>query len=218
MYKINVLEKGWVEVQSVSGSDTSIVFDVTEPMFHKTGSDLAGKKVIFDLLQKEDMQPFKNAEITFRVKAPFSVMLEWLKIDGWRFEEIVETEDFYVPRAWRKQRTVQSVSGPVNACTNHDLNKLLEKHLDRSNNLFEMAVEQGVSKEQAKLFLLGYGTYYQFTATANVANLIKFFDRWHKSGLRSDIDDYAAAMFVYHFKRLFSYTAEATSLFVLNKK
>jgi thymidylate synthase (FAD) len=83
MDKIDVLDKGYVRLVDVMGTDLSVVNAARASFQKESDFDLAGevkpsdKKLIQYLANNNHMSPFRHAFATFEVKAPLMVARQW---------------------------------------------------------------------------------------------------------------------------------------------
>ena len=105
MLKINVLDKGFVEVVDSLGNDLTVVN--------------SAEKLVNYLAKHKHYSPFRHLQIQFHIKAPEFVMRQWYKhivgiettsnssVKDHAWNEIsgryVQYQDFYEPDVWRKQ-------------------------------------------------------------------------------------------------------------------
>jgi thymidylate synthase (FAD) len=120
MTKINVLDKGFIELVDVLGSDLTVV-NAARVSFgkRKTELDSSDEKLIKYLASHEHLSPFRNCQIQFHCKVPEFVARQWYKHcigteysigskdHGWneisgRYVDASEFE-FNIPTEYRKQ-------------------------------------------------------------------------------------------------------------------
>ena len=110
MSKIQVLDKGFVHLVDVMGSDKSIV-NSARISFGKQVEEIGEKdeKLIRYLWKHKHTSPFRHATLQFHVKAPIFVLRQWMKHQvGCAWNEIsgryVKFDaEFYSPKTWREQ-------------------------------------------------------------------------------------------------------------------
>jgi thymidylate synthase (FAD) len=120
MTKINVLDKGFIELVDVLGSDLTVV-NAARVSFgkRKTELDSSDEKLIKYLASHEHLSPFRNCQVQFHCKVPEFVARQWYKHcigteysigskdHGWneisgRYVDANEFE-FNIPTEYRKQ-------------------------------------------------------------------------------------------------------------------
>ena len=111
MNKIDVLDKGYVRLVDVLGSDLSIV-NAARVSYDKESQDITEKdeKLIAFLIREKHTSPLRHAALTFEVYAPLMVARQHWKYavasthiddqNGWNESSrryITEKEEFYLP-------------------------------------------------------------------------------------------------------------------------
>lgn len=120
MTKIDVLDKGFIELVDVLGSDLTVV-NAARVSFgkRKTELDSSDEKLIKYLIEHQHFSPLRNCQIQFHCKVPEFVGRMWLKhcigaafsieSKDHGYNEIstrytdASTFDFYIPTEYRKQ-------------------------------------------------------------------------------------------------------------------
>ena len=95
------------------------------------------------------------------------------------------------------------------------LTDALVKHYEKAISLYEAALEAGVAREQARLFLAGFGVYYTWVAKIDAHNLMHFLKLRMANDAQYEIRQYALAIYKHFFKPALPWTAEAFEKFVL---
>lgn len=88
-------------------------------------------------------------------------------------------------------------------------------HYRQSFALYEKALNAGVAREQARLFLPGFAMYYTWVAKIDAHNLMHFLSLRMPNDAQYEIRVYAQALFDNFFKPLLPWTAEAFEKYVL---
>ncbi|MCW1967183.1 MAG: FAD-dependent thymidylate synthase [Anaerolineae bacterium] len=127
-----------------------------------------------------------------------------------RYVEFNEN-DFYVPDVWRKQSpsNKQASLGQVENDENQQLTQELIEHYDKSYQLYEKALHMGVAREQARLFLPGWSSYYTCIGSIDAHNLMHFLSLRLPQEAQYEIRVYAEAIYEHFFKPALPWTAEA---------
>ena len=110
MSNIEVLDKGFVKLVDVMGSDKSIV-NSARISFAKQVEEIGARdeKLIRYLWEHKHTSPFRHATLQFHIKAPLFVLRQWMKHQvGCAWNEVsgryVEfNNEFYLPKNWREQ-------------------------------------------------------------------------------------------------------------------
>lgn len=177
--KIKVLDKGFVELVDHMGDETRIV-NAARVSF--------GKRI--DLMEKKDIKllkylydhrhttPFEMVEFAFNIKCPIFVVRQWHRHRTWSYNELSrrytsDNVEFHVPEILRMQdeKNKQSSHGEV------DDNSLLIDYIEDKNNrcleAYEYLLEEGVTREQARM-VLPHALYTEFFAKTDLHNLLHF--------------------------------------------
>lgn len=229
--RVEVLDKGWIELidlmphpaSKISG-DLAIVNAARVSFLGESKGPDRDKKLLFYLLRHRHTSPFEMVEFKFRVRAPLVTWWQWVRHRTWnmnaqsgRYTPFQES-DFYVPDVWRRQSkdNKQASEGALAAAENDELTRELLDHYAEGFRLYSQALEQGVSKEMARLFLPGFSVYYTWVAKIDAHNLMRFLRLRMASDAQLEIRVYAEAINERFFKRALPWTAEAFERYVLN--
>jgi len=122
-----------------------------------------------------------------------------------------EENDFYVPDIWRKQSTSnkQASSGEVTLEENQELTNDLLAHYEQGYRLYQKALNMGVAREQARVFLPGFSVYYTWICKVDAHNLMHFLSLRLPQEAQYEIRVYAEAIYEHFFKPALPWTAEA---------
>jgi thymidylate synthase (FAD) len=230
--RVNVLDKGWIELidimphpaTNISG-DLAIVNAARVSFLGESKGDIADKKLLFYLLKHRHTTPFEMVELKFRVRAPLITWWQWARhraasynAQSGRYTPF-EENDFYVPDVWRKQSkdNKQASEGQVSDEDNIELTDDLIKHYEEGFHLYKKALDTGVSKELARLFLPGFSVYYTWIVKQDVHNLMHFLKLRMADDAQYEIRVYAKAIYEHFFKPALPWTAEAFEDYVLKK-
>lgn len=189
--KTPVLDKGWIQLQDVMPYpragvtiDRAIVNAARTSHLGESKGDEADKKLLFYLMKNHHDSPFEMAEFKFLVKSPLIVMWQWFRhrmasynSQSGRYTEFDENE-FYTPDAfeWRLQDTKnkQGSYGLLDPREGAEITQLLLDHYARGHHLYQQAINKGVAREQARLFLPGFSVYYRWVWKVDLRNLLAF--------------------------------------------
>jgi thymidylate synthase (FAD) len=130
-----------------------------------------------------------------------------------------EENDFYSPAIWRRQSpsNKQASEGEIDPADAEKLSALLAEHYDRSYALYKQALDAGVAKELARLFLPGFSVYYTWIAKVDAHNLMHWISLRMAEDAQYEIRCYAETIFEKIFKPLLPWTAEAFELYRLKR-
>jgi len=228
--RIEVLDKGWIElVDMMPHPDTDIAGDLAivnaarvSFLGESKGAD-RDKKLLFYLLRNRHTSPFEMVEFKFRVRAPLVTWWQWVRHRTWNLNAQsgrytpFEENDFYVPDIWRKQSkdNKQASEGEVTDKVNTELTEKLVQHYEEGFKLYTEALEAGVSKEMARLFLPGFSVYYTWVTKIDAHNLMHFLRLRMASDAQYEIRVYADAIYEHFFKPALPWTAEAFEEYAL---
>lgn len=216
--KISVLDKGWIELQDYMGSDNDIVAAARASYRGDSKGDKADKKLLFYLMEHRHTTPFEMVELKFRVHCPVVTAWQWVRHRTWsynfssgRYTEFKDDE-FYLPDVWRLQDQ-NNKQGSKGVVTDTDdkwwLDTQIEQTVREGLYRYQKALEMGVAREQARLFLPGFAAYYTFVAKTDLHNLLHFLKLRMDDHAQYEIRVYAQAIYEHFVKPLFPWTAEA---------
>lgn len=212
MTKINVLDKGYVRLVDVLGSDLSIV-NAARVSYDKESAEfeLRDEKLIDFLIREGHTSPLRHAALTFEVYAPLMVARQWWKYavasthiddqNGWNESSrryITEKEEFYVPEAteWRSkpQNSKQGSGRPIDDGMGAYFTQELLNHIEKSETLYNNALISNVAPELARLFLPAYGMYVRWRWTVSLQGVLTFLDQRLEHDAQVEIQEYAKAI------------------------
>ncbi len=229
--RVPVLDKGWIELvdllphpaTGVSG-DLAIVNAARVSFLGETKGADKDKKLLFYLLRNHHTSPFEMVEFKFRVCAPLVTWWQWARHRTWsfnaqsgRYTEFQE-DAFYVPAVWRLQsaNNKQASEGELPPASAEQLTRQLVAHYEEGYRLYRQALEAGVSREMARLFLPGFSVYYTWIAKVDAHNLMHFLRLRMAEDAQYEIRIYAQAIYREFFRLALPWTAEAFEQYVLS--
>ncbi|MBN1315341.1 MAG: FAD-dependent thymidylate synthase [Anaerolineales bacterium] len=224
--RVSVLDKGWIELQDIMGDDLAIVNAARVSYQGDSKGPDKDKKLLFYLLRNRHTTPFEQVEFKFRVRAPVLVWWQWSRHRTWNFNAqsgrytAFEDNDFYIPSAWRTQAhsDKQMSEGELLPSEGAELTTALLEHYERSFALYQAALNRGVARELARVFLPGFSLYYTWIAKTDAHNLMHFMDLRMGLHAQDEIRAYATAIFQEFFCPALPWTAQAFEEYILNKK
>lgn len=194
MKKVNVLDKGYVIIHEdgVMGSDKTIA-NAARVSYQKRTEDLtqADERLISFLAREGHTSPFRHATLQFEVRCPLMIARQWWKyVVGSGFQDpmvawnessrryVTEENEYHLPIDWRSKPSNSKQGSGENIPFDKAMNwtALLDNHQKEGERLYQLAMQQGIAPEQARLFTPSYGLYVTFYWTASVqgvAHLIK---------------------------------------------
>lgn len=223
--RIAVLDKGWVELLDIMphpatgiSPELAIVNAARTSFNGESKGAEKDAKLLRYLLDNRHTGPFEQAQMKFRIHAP--VVTWWqlvrhrtlsLNLQSGRYTEFDE-DDFYMPEPseWRRQSASnkQGSSGFMDEPTGDMLSIELQVLKEKAYALYKEAIGLGVAREQARLFLLAWASYYTGIVSVDVHNLMHFLNLRRAPDAQYEIRVYAEAIYQHFFKPLMPITAE----------
>ena len=221
--RVDVLDKGFVELQALMGDDLSIVNAARVSFLGESKGTEKDKKLLFYLLRNRHTSPFEMVEFKFRIRAPLVSFWQLvrhrtlsLNLQSGRYTPF-EENDFYVPDVWRLQAkdNKQASDGVLDGPDGEAMTQELVEHYARSYALYEAALAKGVAREMARLFLPGFAVYYTGVVKVDAHNLLHFLQLRMANDAQYEIRVFAQAIYEHFFKPALPWTAEAFELYSL---
>lgn len=187
-----------VELVRASGSDLDVV-NAARVSYGKLSTIVTerDKKLIKYLIEHNHTSPFEHNQLSFRIKAPLFVARQWMRHRMNSYNEIsyryVKAPlEFYTPISWRYQDATnrQCSTGSFN---NSEVLAAYKQSLDCAVSAYELLLEQGVAREQAR-GLLPLCTYTEFIFTCNLHSLMNFMKLRMHPGAQHEIRVYAESL------------------------
>ncbi len=229
--RVNVLDKGWIELidlmphpdSGVSG-DLAIVNAARVSFLGESKGSERDKALLFYLMRHRHTSPFEMVEFKLRVRAPLVTWWQWVRHRTWSFNAQsgrytpFQEEDFYVPDVWRRQAedNKQASAGELTGPEGEALTRDLVAFYAEGYRLYEKALQMGVAREMARLFLPGFAVYYTWVAKVDAHNLMHFLHLRMADDAQYEIRVYAQAIYEHFFKPALPWTAEAFEKYVLH--
>lgn len=204
----NVLDKGYVQLQDMMPHlETGVSCDLaivnaarTSFMGESKGYD-KDMQLLQYLVKNWHDSPVEMVQFKFQIYAPVVVWWQLLRhrtlsanLASGRYTEFSD-DQFYIPfhDEWRQQSlsNKQGSDGTIDSEKGFKLTSLLEEHITRSMDLYNNALSCGVAREQARLFLPSWSSYYKGIISINARNLIHFIDLRTDSHAQYEIRQYA---------------------------
>ena len=208
--KVNVLDKGYIEVIDTLGDDLTPV-NAARVSFggrSKTFEDKDRRLSKF-LIKHKHFSPFRHQHVMMIIKAPEFVMRQWYKhvvgiettsdhpTKDHAWNEIsgryVAYQDFYEPTEFRAQSddNKQASDGLIEeqSKANWYWKEAQNKAVDNYNKLLEM----GMAKEQARS-ILPLTVYTQVWWTASFQSIMNFIELRDEKTAQVEIQEYARAL------------------------
>jgi thymidylate synthase (FAD) len=226
---IKVLDKGFVCLVDVMGTDQRIVESARVSYKSASKGDEVDKKLLFYLYKNRHTSPFEMCKMTFNIKMPIFIARQYvrhrmqnLNEQSARYSQL--PDDFYIPDKWRAQDTknkqgsviaaewekvINTVGNPVTQ--NQLFRHQLENHCKACYALYERMLDAGVAREMARM-VLPLNIYTEFYCTWDLKNLLHFFSLRDDPHAQWEHQQYGKAMkmFAQHH---FPWTMEAYDRF-----
>ena len=208
--KIDVLDKGYIEVVDTLGDDLTPVnaARVSFDGFSETFTDKDRKLSKF-LIKHKHHSPFRHQHAMFIIKAPEFVMRQWYKhvvgiettsnsaTKDHAWNEIsgryVPVEDFYTPSVFRKQSedNKQATEGAI------EEQELALQHWNTAmlhvKDQYQKLLDMGVGKEQARA-ILPLNQYTEVYWTASFQAIMNFIELRAEKTSQWEIQEYAKTL------------------------
>lgn len=210
--KIAVLDKGYVRLVDVLGSDLTVV-NAARVSFEKESKQFSDKdgKLIKFLAENGHLSPFRHPKLQFEIRAPLLVARQHWKyvVDSQWFDEneatswnessrryVTEECEFYFPSEWRSQaeNKKQGSGNSVNLSLTLQADEKLRIAQKKGIENYEWALENGICAEQARLFLPAYGLYIRYYWTASLQAVGHFLNQRLAHDAQKEIQLYAKAV------------------------
>ncbi|PEL95810.1 thymidylate synthase (FAD) [Bacillus wiedmannii] len=208
---INVLDKGYVRLVDTMGCDLSVV-NSARVSYDKESTELTDKdiRLIKFLAREGHTSPFRHATLQFEIYAPLMVARQHWKyivgsdhtMDAWNESSrryVTEEPTFYVPKIdeWRlaPENSKQGSGGTISADDSRSyFTEYLEEYLEKGEQLYSQALNEGICAEQARLFLPAYGMYVRYYWTASLQSVVHFLNQRLAHDAQLEIQSYAKAV------------------------
>ncbi|MGM1044734.1 MAG: FAD-dependent thymidylate synthase [Bacillota bacterium] len=207
---ISVLDKGYVRLVDVMGSDLSVV-NAARVSYAKESKELSERdiKLIKFLAREGHTSPFRHAFMQFEVYAPLMVARQWWKyivgsdhtMDSWNESSrryITEEPTFYIPKLdeWRSkpENSKQGSGDIVRFEIGEEATKRLIESIDKQVADYEWALDNNICAEQARLFLPAYGMYVRWYWSTSLQSACNFLAQRLEHDAQKEIQLYAKAV------------------------
>lgn len=138
------------------------------------------ERVIRYMMRHKHTSPFEHVIFTFRIECDLATRSQWHRHRTWSFNEVSRrytSDDVEVmpTPVWRGQAATnkQASAGEVGLPRRSVADKVYEKHIRNSLDVYEALLWLGVSREQARM-VLPMATMTRFYGTVDLHNLLHF--------------------------------------------
>ena len=210
--KIDVLDKGYIEVVDSLGDDLTPV-NAARVSFGGRSDEFTEKdrKLSKFLIKHKHFSPFRHQHIMLIIKAPEFVMRQaykhvvgiettsnsstkdhaWNEISG-RYTPV---SDYYIPEVWRKQSedNKQASEGELDDLQQKRMSHIYERYLLDVERVYETMVDAGMAKEQARV-VLPLSQYTEVYWTASFQAIMNFIELRDETTAQWEIQQYAKCL------------------------
>ena len=210
--KIDVLDKGYIEVVDTLGDDLTPV-NAARVSFGGRSKNFTDKdrRLSKFLIKHKHFSPFRHQHIMVIIKAPEFVLRQWYKhvvgiettsthaTKDHAWNEIsgryVEVEDFYFPEVWRKQSedNKQASEGELDDLQQKRMSLAYKTYMNQVEMIYDNMISAGVAKEQARI-VLPLSQYTQVWWTASFQSVMNFIELRDEPTAQVEIQEYARAL------------------------
>ena len=197
---MNVLDKGFVHLVDVMGSDLSIV-NAARISFGRESESMNDKdrKLLRYVWDHQHTSPFRHATLQFHIKAPLFVLRQWMKHQvGCAWNEISGryvkfNPEFYVPEIWREQHPSNKQGSQGEIADSKSAEILYESNMKCAVEDYYELLAMGVCKEQARM-VLPLSLYSECYWTASLQAVLHFLKLREDEHSQKEIRDYAQSV------------------------
>lgn len=200
MSKIDVLDKGFVRLVDVMGSDLSVVNSARISFASESKTFGArDEKLLKYLWEHRHTSPFRHATLQFHIRAPLFVIRQWQKHQvGCSWNEVsgryVQFEaEFYTPEVWREQHESNKQGSRGEISDQEGASWSYANALLFCVEEYQRLLGLGVCKEQARM-VLPLSLYTECYWTASLQAVIHFLSLREDSHAQLEIQWYAQAI------------------------
>ena len=208
--KIDVLDKGYIEVVDTLGDDLTPV-NAARVSFGGRSDQFTekDKRLSKFLIKHKHFSPFRHQHVMMIIKAPEFVMRQWYKhvvgiettsssvTKDHAWNEIsgryVEVEEYYYPSHFRKQSEDNKQASEGEIEDQKQGYFLWEKGLQQIQETYKELLELGVAKEQARA-MLPLSQYTKVWWTASFQSIMNFIELRDEKTAQVEIQEYARAL------------------------
>jgi thymidylate synthase (FAD) len=199
---------GRVDYVNHMGDDLTVVNSARVSFgVEKENLDGRDKKLINYLIRHKHTSTLEHNLITFRFSVPLYVRSQHHRHRTWSYNEISRRYTdvnikFYEPEGFRTQHKSNRQASNAEELIDPEVewggyapmpaSHLVERHNEKSLDLFDSLIKAGVCREQAR-GVLPQNLYTEYYGTVNLSNLLKFIDLRTHEGAQWEIQKVAEA-------------------------
>ena len=210
--KIDVLDKGYIEVVDSLGDDLTPV-NAARVSFGGRSKKFEEKdrRLSKFLIKHKHFSPFRHQHAMMIIKAPEFVMRQWYKhvvgiettsthpTKDHAWNEIsgryIPIKEYYIPEVWRKQSedNKQASEGELSSLDQKRMKHIYDRYLKDVERVYETMVNTGMAKEQARI-VLPLSQYTLVWWTASFQSIMNFIELRDEKTAQWEIQQYAKAL------------------------
>jgi thymidylate synthase (FAD) len=208
--KIDVLDKGYIEVVDSLGDDLTPV-NAARVSFGGRSDEFTEKdrKLSKFLIKHKHFSPFRHQHVMMIIKAPEFVMRQWYKhvvgiettsshpTKDHAWNEIsgryVEVEEYYVPEVFRAQSDDNKQASEGEVELQEECLRTWNDSIEHAKIFYDGLLRRGVAKEQARV-ILPLSQYTKVWWTASFQSIMNFIELRDEPTAQVEIQDYARTL------------------------
>ncbi len=210
--KIDVLDKGYIEVVDKLGDDLTPVNAARVSFGSKSETfEEKDRRLSKFLIKHKHFSPFRHQHVMMILKAPEFVMRQWYKhvvgiettsssvTKDHAWNEIsgryIPVQEYYYPEVWRKQSedNKQASEGELDDLHQKRMSMIYNTFMNQVEMAYETMISSGVAKEQARI-VLPLSQYTQVWWTASFQSVMNFIELRDEPTAQVEIQEYARAL------------------------
>ena len=208
--KVNVLDKGYIEVVDTLGDDLTPV-NAARVSFGGRSKKFEAKdrRLSKFLIKHKHFSPFRHQHVMMIIKAPEFVMRQWYKhvvgiettsnhpTKDHAWNEIsgryVEVAEYYIPEVFRAQSDDNKQASEGEVESQEECKVVWDDAIWYAEQFYNSLLKRGVAKEQARA-ILPLSQYTQVWWTASFQSIMNFIELRDEKTAQVEIQEYARAL------------------------
>jgi thymidylate synthase (FAD) len=210
--KIDVLDKGYIEVVDKLGDDLTPVNAARVSFGTKSDTfEEKDRKLSKFLIKHKHFSPFRHQHVMMIIKAPEFVMRQWYKhvvgiettstsvTKDHAWNEIsgryIPVQEYYYPEVWRRQSedNKQASEGELDELQQKRMTQMYSEYMKNVEMTYERMVDAGMAKEQARI-VLPLSQYTLVYWTASFQSIMNFIELRDEPTAQWEIQQYAKVL------------------------
>jgi len=210
--KIDVLDKGYIEVVDSLGDDLTPVNAARVSFGSKSETfEEKDRRLSKFLIKHKHFSPFRHQHVMMILKAPEFVMRQWYKhvvgiettsssvTKDHAWNEIsgryIPVQEYYYPDVWRKQSedNKQASEGELDDLQQKRMTQIYNEYMRHVEMTYERMVDAGMAKEQARI-VLPLSQYTLVYWTASFQSIMNFIELRDEPTAQWEIQQYAKVL------------------------